>query len=98
MAPFVQAIQNYKQRLTEEHGGDPMQFVRKQGARFFIFEYLILCSFFSNMVSSESSEMIMTLMTVKVFGKLLINERSICFLECLFTLMTANEWFMFCNY
>lgn len=61
----------YKQTLTEEHGGDPMQFVRKQGALFFIFEYLILCSFFSNMVPTESSEMIMTLMTVKVFGKLL---------------------------
>lgn len=67
----MQAIQNHKQTLKEEHGGDPMQFVRKQGARFFILEYLILCSFFSNMVSTESSEMIMTLMTVKVFGKLL---------------------------
>ena len=52
LAPFVQAILNYTQTLTEsqgkEHGGDPTLFVRKQGGRSFIFKYLRLRSLFSN--------------------------------------------------
>ena len=75
LAPFVQAIFNYTQTLTEsqgkEHGRDPILFVRKQGGRFFIFKYLRLCSFFCNKVSYESSELLMTLMTVEVYAKFL---------------------------